>query len=81
MAESLAETVTRLLQASRAAHDRAKTARQQKQTFVAVDELTAARNLRVEAHDADPEHTAPAWATETPSHAAMMDFYIHKLGA
>ena len=80
MAESLAETVTSLLQASRAAHDRAKTARQQKQMSVAVDELTAARNLRVDAHNSDPEHTCVTWASETPTHAAMMEFYFHKLG-
>ena len=81
MAESLTDQVARLLSASRAAHNRAKMARAQKQTDVAVVELTAARDLRLEAHAADPAHVVSVWAPETPIHDAMMDFYVHKLGA
>jgi hypothetical protein len=81
MSESLADQVARLLTASRAAHDRARQARVEKQAETATTELTAARDLRVQAHEADPDHTTPAWAAENPGHDAMMDFYTRKLGA
>jgi len=79
--EPLTDTITRLLAASRAAHARALTARQQKQADLATTELTAARDLRLEAHAADPEHTVALWGAEVPTHASMMAFYSHKLGA
>lgn len=80
MAESLADTVAALLRESRAAHDRARDARAHKQTTAAVEELTLARSLRVQAGNADPYHTAPAWAEEVkPTHDERMRFYQQQL--
>jgi hypothetical protein len=72
--------IAALLTASRAAHERAKMARMSKTFDVATAELTTALDLRVSAHQLDPGHTAPAWASEVPSHEVMMEFYMHKLG-
>ena len=80
MAESLAATVERLLRASRAAHDRAKMARHQNQRAEATAALTQARDLRAEAHTADPVHSSPYWAAEIPAHETMTAFYLKQLG-
>lgn len=80
MAESLADSVERLLKASRAAHERAKTARRDNQRELATVELTQARDLRREAHALDPEHGAPYWAVEIPNHETMTGFYLKQLG-
>ena len=81
MAESLAATVERLLRASRAAHDRAKMARHQNERAQATVELTAARDLRAEAHALDPEHASPYWLVEIPNHDTMTGFYLKQLGS
>ena len=81
MPEPIADTVASLLRESRAAHDRARDARARKQTATAHDELTLARSLRIQAHNTDPYHAAPAWAAETkPTHEEFMDFYRRQLG-
>ena len=71
-------TVTSLLTASRGAHERAKAARHHKRPD-ALALLTEARDLRVQAHALDPEHTAEDWALEETSHAAYMAFYAQKV--
>ena len=70
----MAADVDRLLTASRGAHERAKSARHHKRPDAAAL-LAEARDLRLQAVAADPEHTAPAWAWEETSHAAYMAFY------
>ena len=69
------DAVDRLLRESALAHLAALQARQAKQARLAKLELTKAYDLRVEAHDADPAHTAPAWAESKASHASLMAFY------
>ncbi len=79
-----ADDIDRLLRASRAAHMRAQVARLNRQG----DHLTAlaeARDLRVQAHDTDPQHKAPAWEAERLDpkclrHEDFMDFYARQLG-
>jgi hypothetical protein len=73
-----AADVDRLLTASRGAHERAKSARHHKRPD-ALALLIEARDLRVQAHQLDPEHTSPAWALEETSHAAYMAFYQQKV--
>jgi hypothetical protein len=80
MAESTADTVSRMLAESRAAHDRAKTARHQHRREDAHAELKRACIGRMEAHALDPEHASPAWVGESPTHEAMMTFYARQLG-
>jgi hypothetical protein len=46
----------------------------------ALSTLTLARDLRIAAHEADPDHEAPAWGEEIISHADMMAYYTHVLG-
>lgn len=75
------DQVATLLRDSRAAHDRARTARSRRQVDEAVTALTLARDLRREADALDPAHTAPAWASERPGHDEMVAFYTAKLGA
>jgi len=80
MADSLAETVALFLAESRAAHDRARDARSRKQLGAAHDELILARSLRIQAHNTDPLHTAPAWADEVkPTHVERLEFYRREL--
>jgi hypothetical protein len=66
--------IDRLLRDARSAHDRAKVARMKKQDDWIVI-LLQARDLRQQAHELDPEHTAPIWASEFPPHLAYTDFY------
>ena len=80
MAESLEQQVDALLRESRAAHDRARDARSRKQAGPAHAELTLARALRIQAHNLDRKHAAPAWAEETkPTHEERMAFYHRQL--
>lgn len=80
MADSTAETVSALLRESRAAHDRARYARLRNEAGPAHEELTLARSLRIQAHNLDRKHTAPAWAEETkPTHDERMAFYHRQL--
>jgi hypothetical protein len=81
MPETLADTVAALLRESRAAHDRARDARPRKQAGVAQEELSLARSLRIQAHNADRKHTVPAWAEEgKPTHEERMEFYSRQVG-
>jgi hypothetical protein len=41
--------------------------------------LVDARNLRVQAHNADPDHTAPAWASDVVPHDELMAYYAQQL--
>jgi hypothetical protein len=74
------ERVASLLADSLAAHTRARAARYRKRREDAERELRDARDLRLAAHQLDPEHAAPAWKTETPTHSLMMAFYQQQLG-
>jgi len=49
-------------------------------TDQAFSALSQAHDLRVQAHEADPDHTAPAWALEPVPHAEMMAYYAQVLG-
>lgn len=81
MADTLNDRVTRMLIQSRAAHERARTARTNKQLEAHRVELTTARDLRTQAHLLDPDHASPAWALETkPTHGEFMAFYEKQLG-
>jgi hypothetical protein len=88
-----ADYVARTLDASRRAH---VLYRQQSARMTAVpgatpipdsgspaDALTAlrdARNFRMDADAADPDHTAPAWAADVVPHAELMAYYTQLLG-
>jgi hypothetical protein len=78
MTEAL--SVSQLLEASRAQHNRAREARHQGLAVGARASLEIARDLRVRAHELDPAHADPAWALDTkPTHAEYMDFYTRQL--
>jgi hypothetical protein len=82
MPESTSDTVASLLEASRAAHLRARDARSQKLFVAAKASLELARDLRVQAHTRDPGHQDVAWAAEVkPTHGEYMAFYTQQLGA
>jgi hypothetical protein len=77
--------VARLLRDALSAHEAAKEARRQKRPD-ARDLLIQARELRIEAHRLDPDHTAPAWFEEqviTPNgkdtHRELLAFYAQQL--
>jgi len=85
--ESIEEAVERLLTESLAAHVRARQMRHEgnkangsRNWSKRNDDLTLARDLRMEAHAMDPAHAAPFWATENPGHETMMLFYQRQLG-
>lgn len=78
---SAASNVRKLLKDSLTAHKRALAARKAKQPD-AMELLAHARDLRVAAHQADPEHSDPAWDEENahtnnprPTHDQLMVFY------
>lgn len=76
-----AATVRELLAQSRAAHAEYRsltTARVAKD--VTLVPLARARDLRQQAHDADPEHSDPAWTLDKASHSELMSFYRQQLG-
>lgn len=79
---ALASAVEGLLRESAAAHLRAKQLRSQKDFWHGDEQLRIARDKRVQAHELDPEHTAPEWQVEQARmphrvncHDAMMAFY------
>lgn len=80
MEETRDESVSRLLYSSRAAHDRAKMCRLQKNREQARTELETAYQFRCDADTLDPAHLSPLWANESPTHEAMMAFYLKQLG-
>lgn len=41
--------------------------------------IADALRLRLEAHDLDPDHTAPAWRDDTTPHAQLVAFYTEYL--
>lgn len=49
--------------------------------MAAKDALERAGTLRKAAHDADPEHTDPAWAADPAPHDELMTFYAERLAA
>lgn len=76
--------VADLLRESMNLHESAKALRNRKvpNRINAREMLQRAAALRVEAHQLDPKHTAPAWAEEqrktasgTDTHEALMDTY------
>lgn len=76
-----AANVAKLLKDSLTAHKRALAARKAKSPD-AGSLLQQAYDLRVAAHQADPEHADPAWAeedthtnTSKPTHEQLMAFY------
>lgn len=54
-------TVSELLTASRQSHRHGLTAKSKRQTDIAAMHLSSASEQRQAAHDADPDHTDPAW--------------------
>jgi len=70
--------VADLLAASQAAHQTALLLRQRRDTAHR-DHLIRARDLRLEAHAADPAHADPAWALERADHDALLVFYARML--
>lgn len=82
-------TVAELLTASRSAHVRYRQVASTRPTchHVApqVAEISSALGdayiLRQRAHDADPDHRDPAWASDLAQHDELMAFYRKFLGA
>lgn len=81
------EEVATTLRESHAAHQAAFLARQQKDPVTAKTHLETAYRRRLEAHDLDPAHTAPAWQAEQAktavgrdTHTELLGFYRQQLG-
>lgn len=84
------EAVGAFLAQSRAAHSAYQQAKQNKKPVEARAQLQIAADGRLSAHEADPAHTAPAWAEDaipgdhaTATHAELHDqltaFYAQQL--
>lgn len=74
-------TVADHLNAARQAHDKYRRAMSVKADAEAVnDHARAALVHRLAAHDLDPEHTHPAWASDPAPHDALVSFYRTRLG-
>ena len=74
--------IAKLLSTSLSAHREALRLRREGRASDARLALLAAQRLRLEAHEADPEHTDPAWEAEErltargyDTHIELMRFY------
>lgn len=77
--------IARLLAESLQAHQQAKRARFDGQLALCRDHWQTALNARTDAHNADPDHSDPAWHREhaaTPqgfdTHTGMLQFYAER---
>ena len=74
-------TVADHLHAARQAHDKYRRARGGKADAEAVNaHARAALEARLAAHDLDPDHSHPAWASDPAPHDALVAFYRTRLG-
>lgn len=69
--------VAGLLADSRAAHQRYRTAADQRQP--ALDQIRVALTARQAADALDPDHRHPAWSADVAPHEALVAFYERKL--
>lgn len=75
--------VAQKLTASQTAHLKAMQCRLKKDTIGHLACISEAYERRTEAHALDPDHSDPAWASETTrkfNHDACLQFYRHELG-
>lgn len=71
-----------LLTASQRSHLQAQVCRKQKDRAGHLDCCRVALDLRLQAHELDPDHRDPAWAQERTKkfhHDALITFYEHEL--
>ena len=75
-------TVAELLELSRAKHMAYRRVQGQTPGAHALRKghVEEAYSARKRAHEADPGHTDPAWASDTADHGALMAFYEQKAG-